>query len=241
MMRELTKLTETKMTRESNTGIARLGLLRLLPLAVAVLAVVLSFGGCSVKKAAFDSGLPGIRTGMAVEAVSPRGPYLEAKLELESRDLEAYVISSDECRAVFQVSETVDHVASGPQGLYRRGEQECQGVGIGNLEFWRDQNRRTAKAGIPRAQATYRVLYSDHEVALLRGNFPLAGYLGFTGVSDVVAVVPQSPECQGPIESGVASMEYRGKGKRALVLLGGDTPCHMRGLIQPPSQSIPEK
>jgi len=78
-------------------------------------------------------------------------------------------------------------------------------------------------------------------VALLRGNFPLAGYLGFAGVSDVVAVVPQSPECQGSIESGVASMEYRGKGSRALVLLGGDAPCQMRGLIQPPSQSIPEK
>jgi hypothetical protein len=225
---------EGKSTRVARTGF-RASLLA--PLLIPVLTLTL--GACSTKKAAFDSGLPGIRTGMVVEAVSPRGPYLEAKLKMEGHDLEAYVLPSDECRAVFQVSETLSHVASGPQGSYRRGDHQCDGLGIGNLEFWRDRSRRTTKAGIPRAQASFRVLYSDDEVALLRGSFPLAKYMGFTGVNDLVVVVPRSPECEGSIEKGVASMEFRGKGNRALSLLGGKEPCQMRGLIQPPPQAAP--
>lgn len=219
--------------------VARAGPRTLIPALPLVLASGLALGTCSAEKVRFDSGLPGMRTAMRVEAVSTRGPYLEAKLKMEERDLEAYVLPTDACRAVFQVSETVSHVASGSQGRYRRDDHVCEGLGVGNLEFWRDRNRRTAKAGVPRAQASFRVLYSDDEVALLRGNFPLAGYLGFTGVSDLVAVVPRGPACEGSIAKGVASMEYRGKGRRVLSLLGGGEPCPIRGLIQPPSQSAP--
>jgi hypothetical protein len=229
----------TDMMEGKTTRVARTGFRASLLVPSLILGLAITLGACSTKKASFDSGLPGMRTGMVVEAVTPRGPYLEAKLKMEHRDLEAYVLPTDECRAVFQVSETVSHVASGPQGRYRRGDNQCDGLGVGNLEFWRDRTRRTTKRGIPREQASFRVLYSDDEVALLRGTFPLASYLGFSGASDVVAVVPRSPECEGTIEKGVASMEFRGKGKRVLSLLGGKEPCLVRGLIQPPSQTPP--
>ena len=229
------------MIESRSTRVARIGLHTSHLVTVFLLVLAFALGACSAEKARFDSGLPGMKTGMVVAAVASRGPYLEAKLRMEGHDLEAYALPSDECRAVFQVSETLSHVASGPQGRYRRGDHQCDGLGVGNLEFWRDRSRRTSQAGIPRAQASFRVLYSDGEVALLRGRFPLAGYLSFTGASDVVAVVPRSPECEGPIEKGVASMEYRGKGNRALTLVGSNGLCQIRGLIQPPPQAAPAK
>ena len=86
---------------------------------------------------------------------------------------------------------------------------------------------------MPRKQASYKVLARYDDVTLLRGSFPLAGYVGFTGGLDYVAVVPNSEECRDPIEKGVSSMEYRGKGKRALSLVGARGLCRIDGLAQP--------
>ena len=74
---------------------------------------------------------------------------------------------------------------------------------------------------------------------MLRGMFPLSGYVGFGGGEDLIAVVHDTEECKAPIESGVASIEYRGKGKRALSIVGKSGLCEIRGLIQPPPQATP--
>jgi hypothetical protein len=39
--------------------------------------------------------------------------------------------------------------------------------------------------------------------------------------------------CGTPVKTGVASMEYRGKGRRALSLVGSRGLCRIHGLILP--------
>jgi len=188
-----------------------------------------SFGN----KAGFDSGIPTMRTTMKVAALRELGPYLVADLSFKNSQMQAYVAPSEGCREVFTVGEDVAYVNNGPLGVYRRGDVKCQMLGVGNLELWRDRNSRTSARGVPRKQASFKVLASDESVTMLRGLFPLAGYVGFSGGLDYVAVVANSDECRGPIEKGVSSMEYRGKGQRALSLVGKSGLCKIEALAQP--------
>jgi hypothetical protein len=187
----------------------------------------------------FNAGLPSLRTQMNVDAVTERGPYLEAALSFESKTMWAYSAPSDDCRAVFEVGASVSYVESGPVGRFHRDDLRCQMLGVGNLELWRDRSSRATAGGIPRAQANFNVLHADEEVTLLRGQFPLASSVGFGGGLDLVAVVENTKNCERPIEKGTASMEYRGKGKRALSLVGPSGLCRIRGLIQPLPSSQP--
>jgi hypothetical protein len=94
---------------------------------------------------------------------------------------------------------------------------------------------------IPSAAASYRKVYEDDEVAFLRGNFPLAGRLGFRGLGDAIAVVPKIPICQDPIERTNATLEYFPGGRNVLTLGSKDGRCNVEGLIQPlgPPQAAP--
>jgi hypothetical protein len=179
---------------------------------------------------------------MQVVKVQERGPYLEAHLILDSWELEAYALPNEVCRKVFVPGKTVQYVDNGPLGTYRRGESNCQALGIGNLELWRDRSTRSTRpyeSVIPRSQATYRLMHSDPHVALLRGFFPQARQLRFANADDIVAVVPINEVCSGPIKNGVASMEYRSKGRQALTLVGSNGLCVIRGLAMPPDQGRP--
>jgi hypothetical protein len=204
------------------------------------LVIAATLGACTKARTGFDAALPGTQTPQTVTAVTMRGPYLEASLRMDQYTLEAWVLPSEACAAVFEVGADVRYAESGPLGTYRRGDLECQALGAGNLELWRDRSSRATPAGVPRAEASFQVLHADDEVALLRGSFPLAGQLGFTGSSDLVAVVPRVEECEAPIAKGVASLEYRGKGPRALSLVGERGLCVIRALVQPPPRAQAE-
>jgi hypothetical protein len=184
-------------------------------------------------------GLSKTRTDMEVRAVHDRGPYIEAELDMSGKDFYAYALISEDCRSVFQPGETVTYVDSGPMGQMERAGLDCQILGVGNLVIWRDRTQRSTTALAPRSQASYELIAEDEEVALLRGSFPQAARLGFTGSSDLIAVVPVGGECERPIASDTASIEYRPKGKRALVLVGASGMCEIRGLIMPPPQAEP--
>jgi hypothetical protein len=86
---------------------------------------------------------------------------------------------------------------------------------------------------VPRTQATFRTLYKDADVVLLRGRFPLASRIGWSGGQDTVVVVGNVERCRGPVERGVASMEYRPGSRNALALVGTTGLCRIDGLIQP--------
>jgi hypothetical protein len=188
-----------------------------------------------VQKAGFDSGVPTMRTGMPVERVVERGGYLEAHMLLGDRPLATYTAPSESCRAVFVEGEEVTYVDNGPRGVYRRGESECQSLGMGNLALWRDRSIRSTRSGsvIPRQPAWFKVTHEDSEVIYLQGSFPLASRFGFTEPRDLTAILPNVPICQGAIEGGNSSMEYRSKGRQAYTLTGPNGLCLIQGFAAP--------
>jgi hypothetical protein len=82
-------------------------------------------------------------------------------------------------------------------------------------------------------------VYLDEEVAFIRGRFLLASEIGFSGGGDAIAVIPNSPECQGLTVPGVASMEFRPAGKRAYSLINGGQLCPVIGFARPPPTPAP--
>jgi hypothetical protein len=86
---------------------------------------------------------------------------------------------------------------------------------------------------VPRAQASLREeLYRDDELVLVKGRFPLASYVGWSGGSSTIAVLPVGGVCEAPIRDGVASLEYRDSGDRVLSLVTSDGLCSLIGLVK---------
>ena len=200
------------------------------------LAFALGCSQASRDRARFDSGLPGMTTPMRVVSVHARGPYLQAVLDFAGNDAEGWALPTEACEAVFEAGAEIEYRDDGPQGTWRRGELACQSYGFGPMTLWRDRKSRATPAGIPRAQANYRVIHQDEDTALLRGIFALATLVGFERGDDIVAVVSPGGACDKPIASGVASMEYRGKGRNPLSLVGSTGLCSVRALLLPPGE-----
>lgn len=204
-------------------------------LPVALLALAVGAAGCQ-SKSGLAPGLSGMRTTMKVLGTEPLGPYLAVQLDMNGKAIDAYVMPSAACSAVFVVGEEVEYVDNGPQGVYERGDARCQGMGVGNLLVWRNRSRHSTAVPVPRSQAAYRVIYRGDTYALLRGQFPGASVIGFTGDYDIVAIVPVGGECAPLLEQRSASMEYRGKGSRVYSLTGRNGLCDIHGFAQPPPQ-----
>lgn len=206
---------------------------RVLP--VAVVALLTLSSGCQ-SRSGLGPGLSGTRTAMQVMGSGPLGPYLAARLDMNGKPLDAYVMPSDECRAVFVTGTEITYIDNGPQGVYQRGEHRCQGMGVGNLLVWRNRSRHSSAAPAPRSQAAFHVIHRGDEYSLLRGQFPGASMIGFTGDYDLVAIVPSGGECAGILSQRTASLEYRDKGSRVYSLVGATGLCDVHGFAQPPPQ-----
>lgn len=204
---------------------------RILPVAVLLLALVGT--GCQ-SKSGLAPGLSGMRTDMTVLGTASLGPYRVAHLDMNGKALDAYVLPSEACNDVFETGATVTYVDNGPQGVYQRGDARCQGMGVGNLLVWRNRSRNSSPVPVPRTQVSFHVIARGDQYALLRGQFPGAAIIGFTGDYDIVAVVPEGGECASILEQRTASMEYRDKGSRVFSLIGKTGLCDIHGFAQPP-------
>ncbi len=196
-------------------------------------AISLSLAGCNTKQTAFDSGIPFMHVKLKVVSTAERAGYLEAHMLLNDRPLSTFTLPTQECRNVFVAGEKVTYVDSGPLGSYKRHDYRCQSMGMGNLSVWRDRSRRSTREPLPRAQANYRVIESDDEVAYLRGSFPLAGRFGFSNTSDLVARVSRTEQCKKVIKRQTSSLEYRSRGTRPYVLVGKSGLCEIDGFALP--------
>lgn len=207
--------------------------------AAAVLGAV-ALLGCSRdvlpsgRQLVWGASVPGSTTPARVTSVAVRGDYLDAVLESEVFRLRFLLPDTERCRGVVERDAQVDFVRLRLFGVVKRGQERCEPVGIADLAAWRDQRTRPRRFDpLPRAQATFYVTYSDEEVVLVRGRFPLATEIGLTGSSDLVAMLPNAPECLGPLEEGVASMEFRDAGAPAYVLVASEGLCPLLGFALP--------
>ncbi len=181
-------------------------------------------------------GLSDMRTGMTVVSSRPLGPYLEATLDMSGKTINAYVIPSQACSDVFTAGQQIEYVDNGPQGIYRHGDARCQGMGVGNLIVWRNRSEHSTTELAPTSQVAFRVIHKDAEYALLRGQFPGANLIGFTGDNDLVAVIPVTGECERIPHRRVATMQYQEAGSPAYALMGPSGLCVIQGFAQPPPQ-----
>lgn len=201
----------------------------------AVLVCALVGSSCNLSRALYQMGIPGVGTDFRVTRAQERGGFLEATLAGAAGALRIFAPPSEVCRQVLAPEASVAFTMEGA-GRLTRDDQVCDAAGIGPLEELRarrgDPTSKT-KSMIPRAQATYRVVYQDAEVTFLRGRFPLAGLVGWSGGNDSIAVVPRSQACDAVASRSVASLEYRSRGQSALVLVAEPSPCRIDALIRP--------
>lgn len=200
-------------------------------LRIALLLLVAS--ACNPSKTAMQLGLPGSSVEMSVARVKPRDGFLDTELHGQGFVLRTFLPANEVCQRVVAGEASVQYRSSSPYGTLVRGEDRCDASGIGSLAEWRARRPRETSKVVPSGQATYRMVYRDEEVTFLRGVFPLVGLLGFAGMGDTIAVVPNTPECLGPIGRDTSTIEYFHGGRNVLTLSSAEGRCNIQGLIRP--------
>jgi hypothetical protein len=199
------------------------------------LGACLVLTGCNTERTLHQLGIPGVTSEFRVTRLVERGEYLEATLSGGAGTLRLYVPPSEACRGVLAPEASVAYAAEGAGRVTREGEG-CDAAGIGPVDELRrrrgDPTSLTTSA-IPREQASYRVVYEDEEFTFLRGRFPLAGLVGWSGGEDTIAVVSNAPECRAVAGRSTSSLEFRPRGGNTLTLVSQPQPCLIEGLIRP--------
>jgi hypothetical protein len=204
---------------------------------IALLASWLALG-CTTDEAVVRSGIPGARASAQVRLVAERGSWLDVISQVGRDETRFFVPNDDACRSLFAAEQAVTWSNSGGRfGRLQAGDATCDPVGVLSLVQWRDRRPRPQNASIiPRSRAELRErVYVDEELVAVRGRFPEAAQIGITGSSDLIAVIPNSPECQGLPLPGSLSMEFRSSGQRPFTLINGRQLCPLLGFVLPGS------
>lgn len=189
--------------------------------------------GCGV----FGGGpqLPFTSSDAVVNEVRDRGPLIDAHLKGGGFDLRLLFPSEPDCAEVLRPEARVRYLAKGPFGRVESKEGDtCVPLGIADLETWRDRRPSADRRLAPSAQARWRPVRKDSEVLLVRGRFPLANRVGMAGPLDLVAMLPNTPECLTVAQRGIATMVYRDTGRDAFRLLIDPGQCAIIGFATPP-------
>ncbi len=190
----------------------------------------------SASEAAATLGVPA-PVPAAVRLLAERdGRYLDVAVETRRSALRFFFPANETCREVVSGPGEASYASYGPYGRLRRGDQYCDPVGLLALPAWQQRRPRQTSGGgspVPRDTAVYQIVYTDEDVFFARGRFQLAAMIGWTGGYDTLAVFPNLPECEGLLEKGRASMEYRDAGVQPLVLLDGRQRCPFLGFAMP--------
>lgn len=201
------------------------------------LALGLGLGllGCeslTVEQVRRDLGLAGRVAEASVSDVRARDRYLGFSLTSRVHSGDLYVVNTPKCRAILESAALRFDVGSGEGAILADGES-CEIIGIGSLPTRRDSRPRPDVRERTRRRVSFDVVYRDEEVALVRGDFELAGLLYWPSARDTIAVIPIRPECTPLLERGYAPSEWRQIGPYPVVLIGEEGNCPVEGLIVP--------
>jgi len=199
----------------------------------AAVAAALVASGCNTERTLYQLGFD---TDLVVTRLEPRGGFLDATLSGAAGTLRVFAPPSEECLHVLAREASVGFESKGAGRVTRDGAS-CDAAGFGPVEELRrrrvDPTSLTTTA-IPREQAVWEVVHEDAEVSFLRGRFPLAGLVGWSGGMDTIAVVSSAPGCREIASQGVGSLEFRARGGDTLALVGAHGLCPIEALIRPP-------
>jgi len=192
---------------------------------------------CTTDELVVQSGIPGARASAQVELVAERGDWLDLISRAGGRETRFFAPNDEACRSLIAGEQTVAYSNSGGRfGRFQAGDLTCDPVGVLSLAQWRDRRPRRQNASvIPRSRAELRErVYVDEELVLIRGRFPQAAQIEITGASDLIAVIPNSPECQGLEVPGDSSMEFRATGRQPFTLINDRQLCPLLGFVLAP-------
>ena len=187
--------------------------------------VALALAGCFL--------IPELRA-WTVHDVVARAGYIEATITLDKQSLGFYFEPTPDCQAMLQNESELFYRKFGPLGTLEQDDRECVPVGIGRIRSWALRNPTPRNLPIlPSLPATFREIYRDDEVVLVRGNFPLSRLVYFSGGRDAVAFLPNAPVCQTYIEQGAGAMQYKRVMSEVIWLGSAANRCQSLGLARP--------
>jgi hypothetical protein len=192
---------------------------------------------CTTDELVVQSGIPGARASAAVALVAERGDWLDLTSQSGGRETRFFVPNDEACRSLFAGEQVVTYSNSGGRfGSLQAGDQTCSPVGVLSLAQWRDRRpRRQSASIIPRSRAEFRErVYLDEDLVLIRGRFPQAAQIEIVGTDDLIAVIPNIPECQGFEVPGESSIEFRATGRQPFTLINGRQLCPLLGFVLVP-------
>lgn len=208
--------------------------------------LLLALAGCSgardVGRYAEQRLNPFASTRVALLSVESLGPFLVAQFRNRGAVLTFYAPATDPgCAQLLRPEASVTYRKHGNFGRFEDGDLRCDPIGVGSLAAWRDRRPRDTRRGsmVPRAQATFREMGREGDVAWVRGRFPLASRVGVPAGFDLIAFLPIAPECERALASGAASMEFVPAGRTAIRLVGPSAPCPVLGFAMPPGEPAP--
>ena len=199
---------------------------------VLLLAVGVLASSCTLDSVLAAAGLPGTHFDANVGPTTVRGDYLDAHVEAGGFDYRFLFPNEPVCRSLLAEAD-LRFVWLAVLGRITNGRQQCDAVGVMSLRAWRDRQPRPPGGPLPRAAASFDVIYRDPDLLQLLGRFPLASRLGFGGTQQMVLLLPNAGACMRFDGPGTASMEYRATGPDPLTLISEDRLCAVLGLAQP--------
>jgi hypothetical protein len=170
-----------------------------------------------------------------VVAVSEHGPYLVADLRGRRANLRFLAPARDEvCRRLLSPESRLTYRKYGVFGRFERDGEGCVASGVDSLAAWRDRRPRAGGRPLPRATVRFSEISRDDSYVFVRGRFPLASRVGIPGGYDLVAMLPNSEGCAGPLARGEASMEFHDAGPEPYRLMVEGGSCPVLGFATPP-------
>jgi hypothetical protein len=210
------------MSREGGLGVRR----SMLTAGSVALLVLAACGGLPY---------PGRSSDYTLSNVTPRGPYVEATISAGGEVLRFFFDASDEsCRQLLVPDARVQYIEFGTLGQLRGNDLTCQPIGIASLAAWTSRVPRPRNTGPrPSAPVHFREFYRDAQLVFVRGEFPLAGLVGWPGGRDTVAVLPRNEACQAPSQAQSGTMYYSPTASDPLWLGSDSQRCPILGLVEP--------
>ncbi len=210
-----------------------------------LVACAVLLAGCTwTRSALWSSGLTG--ESAEITAVEKRKRYLDATLKLDAETLRFFFPANYDCTQIIQPGQTVDFGDIGLLPAVRSGNKRCDPVGVLSLEQWAARHGREMTPKNKQEEVTFEVFYRDDELAFARGRFQFAHLAEMrdtrgagAGGQDlvlrseipVVAVIPNSPECQAALAAGRAEARFSEQGP-PYTLVSGEDRCAILGMVR---------
>jgi hypothetical protein len=214
--------------------------------ALVATACVLVLAGCAWSRAKlWSAGLTG--ESAEVTAVSKRDLYLDATLDVGGEPYRFFFPSSYDCTQIVAQGNSVEYAEIGLLPAVQKGGKRCDPVGVLSLEQWATRHGREMTPEKRETEVDFEVSYRDEEVIFARGEFRFARFVelrertgGGGGYGDthalaratpVIAVLPNTPECEAAIAVGHAKSVFSEQGA-PYTLVRDAHRCEVLGMVR---------